>query len=65
MRFPDSNKQHQDLNDRMGENAALLEERLKAINWKLFIKFYFAALGIVLVSIFSLIVVVKAALVIF
>ena len=65
MRFPDTNKQHQDLHSRMGQNAELLEEQLKKINWRLFVKVYFAALGILLVSLFALIVVVKAALVIF
>ena len=65
MKFPNTNKVHQDLHETFGENAALLEEKLKAINWRLFLKFYFAALGVLLVSLFALIVVVKAALVIF
>jgi len=65
MKFGSTNKIHQDINDRFGENAALLEERLKVINWRIFLKFYFALLGILLVTIFALIVVVKTALVIF
>ncbi len=65
MDFPKTNKHHQDLNEKFGENAKLLEERLKVVDWKLFLKFYFALLVILLVTIFALIVVVKTALIIF
>ncbi len=65
MKFPPTNKKHQDINSSFGENAVALEEHLKNINWHLFVKSYFAVFGIILVSIFALIIVIRAALAIF
>ncbi len=65
MDFPQTNKVHQDLNEQFGDNAKLLEEAAKKIDWQFFTKLYFAGLGVLLVSIFALIVVIKAALAIF
>lgn len=65
MDFPQTNKVHRDLNEQFGNNAKLLEEAAKIVDWQYFIKLYFAGLGILLVSLFALIVVIKAALVIF
>ena len=65
MDFPRTNKIHQDLNEQFGDNAKLLEDVAKKIDWHFFTKLYFAGLGVLLVSIFALIVVIKAALVIY
>lgn len=65
MKFGATNKVHQDINERFGENAVLLEERMKVVNWRYFLKFYCAIFGVVLASLFLLIVVIRAALSIF
>lgn len=65
MDFPQTNKRKQDLNDSFGENAKLLEERLKDINWRYFGKAYGIGFAILLASIFLLIVIVRFAFVIF
>ena len=62
MLFPNTNKIHQDINARFGENAALLEEKMKQVNWRYFSKAYSIALGIFLASLFALIITVKFAL---
>ena len=61
MEFPSINKIHQEAGS-VGENAKLLEEKIKSINWNVFVRFYFTCLGIFLVSIFSIIFIVKLAL---
>lgn len=62
MKFPVTNKIHRDLHESFGENAKLLEEKLQKLNWRYFLTIYFAALGVLLVTAFALIVVVRLAL---
>lgn len=47
------------------DNAKAIEDELKKVDWRYLVKVYFAGLSILLVTIFSLIVVVKAALSLF
>lgn len=65
MRMGSSNKIHQDINEGFGENAALLEARLKEVNWRYFAKVYAVGFGILLASLFVLIVVVRFAFILF
>jgi len=62
MRFPTGNKVHQDINEGFGENVALLEDKMKRVDWRWFATVYAAAFTMLLVSVFALIVVVKLAL---
>lgn len=65
MRFPETNKIHQNFEESFGMNAQLLEEAMKRAHWRYIIGVYFAGLGIFLVTMFLLIVVVRIALNIF
>lgn len=65
MRFGETNKVHQDINKNFGDNADLLEERLKEINWRYFGKVYGIGFGVLIASLFLLIVVVRVAFMIF
>ena len=65
MEFPKTNKIHQDLNKSFGENAKLLEEKLKEVNWRYFSKMYAIIFAAFLASLFLLIAVVRLALLIF
>lgn len=62
MKFPSTNKVHRDLNESFGDNAKILEEKLRSVEWRFFLKFYAAAFGIAVLSLFVLIVVVRLAL---
>lgn len=62
MQFPKTNRIKQDLNERFGENAILIEEHLKKINWKFYLKLYAALYGIGVASIFVLIISIRVAL---
>ena len=66
MEFPKTNKIPQGTMDsfkaKVGENAALLQELLDAIQWRKFFNYYCAFFGIVLVSVFLLIAVIRLAL---
>lgn len=64
--FPNTNKIPQQLPEDMLEgNAKLLEQLLSSANWKKLMYFYFCGLGILLVTLFSIIVVIRLALSIF
>lgn len=62
MNFPQSNKIPQSVEDNFQSNAELLEQSLKKIDWKFFVRFYFAALGCILAAVFGLVLVVRIAL---
>lgn len=66
MDFPRTNKIPQGLpaklKDAVGENAALLQELLDAIQWRKFFHYYCIFFGIFLASLFLLIVTVRFAL---
>lgn len=68
MDFPRSNKIPTgfvaSLKERAGENAALLQELIESIQWRVFFRFYCAIFGIFLVSLFLVIAVVRLALLI-
>ena len=61
--FPKTNKQA--INETVGDNAKMLEESVKTVNWRLLTRAYLNVLGLVLVTIFSLIITVRLALSIF
>ena len=62
--FPDTNKQPQDseIEGAVGDNAKALENILKRVDWKFLIRAYFIGLGTLLITLFLIIVVVKAGL---
>ena len=63
MRFADTNKIHQKpVNERFGDNAELLEQRIKDVNWQYFGKVYAIGFGVLCASLFIIIVTVKFAL---
>lgn len=62
METPRGNKHHQTFPEQVGDNAKLLEELLQQIQWRRFLNWYAALFGILLISIFLLIVVVRFAL---
>lgn len=64
MEFPDTNKQEQDpkIEGAVGDNAKALEMILKRVDWKFLVRAYFIGLFLLLVTLFSIIVVVKAGL---
>ena len=65
MKFPPTNKYDQNLEDKFGENAKLLEEFLNRIQWKVIAYHYWVFFGQFLLSIFLLIVIVRLAMVLF
>jgi hypothetical protein len=65
MDFPKGNKLTKGLTEEVESSAKLLEEHLARINYKLFIKTYFIGLSIFLVTLFSIIVTVRLAKLIF
>lgn len=67
MDFPRTNKIHQErpVNEAFGDNAKLLETAMKQVDWRYMRKAYIIGFGTLLVSLFLLIVVVRAAFVIF
>ncbi len=62
MRFPDTNKHNQAIFERFGTSLDVLDEFLSKIKLRKFTRYYFAFLGIFLITIFSIIVVVRLAL---
>ena len=62
MEFPKTNKLRQSLEAAVGENAALLQELLESIQWRRFLNYYVAFLGIFLISLFLIIVTVRFAM---
>jgi hypothetical protein len=66
MNFPDTNKiRKPEIEEDMGENVKLLNDFIERHNWKKLINFYWLAFGIVTVSIFVLIVVIRLAFKVF
>lgn len=61
MKFPSTNKHHQSLEAEFGENAKVLEDLLTRINKPLFFKWFFIVLGLVCISLFFIIVVIRLA----
>ncbi|HET8574998.1 MAG TPA: hypothetical protein VFM02_02370 [Candidatus Paceibacterota bacterium] len=62
MNFPSTNKIHREPQE---SNAKILEDSLKKIDWKYLIRCYVIGFSIFVVSIFVLIVAVRAAFMIF
>lgn len=63
MKFPSTNKIKKPVIDQnAGENLALLEQKIQKANWRYLLKAYAVILGVVLVSLFLLIVVIRLAL---
>lgn len=63
MLFPDTNKISQQMpEDSIESNAKLLEQLLSKANWKRLLSFYFTGLGILLITIFSILVVIRLAI---
>lgn len=62
MHFPPTNKLPQLIQEKLSDNAKLLEELLDAIQWRKFFNYYCAFLGIALFTLFSIIVTVRFAL---
>ena len=70
MKFPRGNKFNNtnaapDLNADFGGNAELLEEAVKKIDWKYWVKIYCAGIGLLAATLFVIIVAIRAALAIF
>ena len=68
MKFPQTNKiknPNAPIEAEFGDNIKLLEEQLSKTNWKLLGKYYAVAFGILTVSTFILIVVIRFAFKIF
>lgn len=65
MNFPKTNKLNEGLPEAVQSSAEILQEHLKKINYKLFVKTYFYALGIFLITLFSVIATVRLALKVF
>lgn len=65
MDFGDTNKVHQEVGDALIDNAKLLEENMKAVDWRFFGKAYAYAMGAVLVTVFAFIVIIRLALKLF
>jgi len=61
MNFPRGNKLSRGLPEKVESSAKLLEDHLAKLNYRLFIKVYFAGLGIFLITLFSIIVVARLA----
>jgi len=72
LKFPQTNrpydgekKEAEVIKEAFGQNAHLIEEMAKKIDWKLLTQTYFKILAIVLFTIFSLIVTVRLAYILF
>jgi len=65
MNFPKTNKLNEGLPEAIESSAEQLQEHLKRINYRLFTKAYFYGLGIFLITLFSIIVVIRLAIRIF
>ena len=65
MDFPQTNKPNNKTKEGFGENAALLEERLTAIDWSVFLKAYAMIFSLLLTTMFLMIVVIRLAFMIF
>lgn len=62
MNFPNTNKVHkQPIPEIVESNAKVLENHLKSVNWQVFGKAYLVVLGYVLLTIFSVVVVLGLA----
>lgn len=61
MDFPKGNKLSAGLPEVVESSAKMLEEHLAKVNYKTFVKAYFAVLSIALITIFSVIVTVRLA----
>lgn len=61
MELQPTNKHHQTLSETFGDNTKILEENLKKTDWQFFARFYFYLLGLILVTIFGIVVVFKLA----
>lgn len=60
--FPRTNKIPQNIEDVVGDNAALLEELASRIQWRRFFYYYVAFLSVFLATLFLIIVTVRFAL---
>lgn len=66
MQFPRTNKIHKkEIEEKVGDNLKVLEEKLQTTNWKYLLRVYSILFGVLLGSIFFLIVVIRLALNIF
>ena len=64
MEFPDTNKQVRDskIAGKVGDNAKALEMILKRVDWRFLIRAYFIGLSAFLVTLFLIIVAIRAGL---
>lgn len=65
MNFPPTNKINQVVDKPFGENAELLENAVKKVNWKYFLKVYAVGFFVLLATVFLLIVTVRLAMLLF
>lgn len=61
MKFPETNKHHQSLEEKFGENAKVLEDLLNRTNKPLFFKWFFIILGLLCFALFCIIVSIRLA----
>ena len=62
MEFPHTNKLHEGLPEQVESSAEVLQEHLKKIDYRLFIKAYFYGLGVILFTLFSVIATIRLAI---
>jgi len=65
MNFPPTNKLNEGLPEAVESSAELLQEHLKKVDYRLFTKAYFYGLGVLLITLFSIIATVRLAINIF
>jgi len=62
MEFPRGNKLNKGLPEQMESSAKILEEHLKKVDYKVFIKFYAVVVGMISLTIFSFIAMARLAM---
>lgn len=65
LEFPHTNKFHQDVEEKFGTNAKVVEDLLKRVDWKFVVHWYSRAFLILVASVFIFIVAVRAAFALF
>ena len=62
MDFPRGNKLDKGLPEQLVSSAQILEEHLKKINYKVFVKFYAIIVGLIALTIFSFVAMARLAI---
>ncbi len=62
MEFPKGNKLNQGLPEQVESSAKILEDHLKKVDYKIFIKAYAIAVGLISLTIFSFVAMVRLAI---